>query len=62
MKANLHVLSDAEREFLTIRFGLDGSDVPEIEELATALGMTRERVRWVEKQIVAKLRRASEAA
>jgi len=51
-------LRDREREVITLRFGLQ-DDVPRtLEEIGIMFGLTRERVRQIEGEAIAKLRRA----
>jgi RNA polymerase primary sigma factor len=51
-------LRDREREVITLRFGLQ-DDVPRtLEEIGVIFGLTRERVRQIEGEAIAKLRRA----
>jgi RNA polymerase sigma factor (sigma-70 family) len=54
----LMTLLDArEQEVLRLRFGLDGSSPHTLGELGDHLGLTRERVRQIEKAALSKLRR-----
>ena len=57
----LHTLSDRERELITMRFGLDGSQPKTLSEVGDAFGVTRERVRQIEAKILSKLRHPSRA-
>ena len=51
-------LRDREREMIILRFGLR-DDIPRtLEEIGTMFGLTRERVRQIEAEAIAKLRRA----
>lgn len=54
--ACLHILSDRERHVLTRRFGLDGAEPETLEELGTAMGITRERIRQIEQKALRRLR------
>ena len=49
-------LSERQRLILTRRYGLDGRDPATLDEIATALGLTRERVRQIEAQTLRDLR------
>jgi RNA polymerase primary sigma factor len=50
-------LSERERAVLKLRFGLDSSGVYPLETVGSMLGLTRERVRQIEGEALAKLRR-----
>ena len=49
-------LEDRERMILTMRFGLDGKRAKTLEEVSQEIGRTRERVRQIQNQALAKLR------
>jgi len=55
----LLVLDDREREVLWLRYGLDGADPRTLEEVGTALHLTRERIRQIERAALSKLRHPS---
>ncbi|MEO8655441.1 MAG: sigma factor-like helix-turn-helix DNA-binding protein, partial [Ramlibacter sp.] len=50
-------LSSREREVLAGRFGLHGRELQTLEALSDRLGLTRERVRQVQNEALAKLKR-----
>ena len=50
-------LSDKQRAVIERRFGLNGSEPATLEALAAALGVTRERVRQIQLEALAQLRR-----
>jgi RNA polymerase primary sigma factor len=52
-------LPDRERDILTFRYGLDGHEGPPrtLKEVGKLVGLTRERVRQLEKEAIAKLHR-----
>ncbi len=54
-------LSDKERQILSLRFGLDDDKPRTLREIGDQLGISRERVRQIENQALAKLRRSSQA-
>ncbi len=56
--AALASLDPREREILTLRFGLADGQSRTLEELASQLGISRERVRQIEARALARLRRA----
>ncbi len=49
-------LDDRERRILNFRFGLDGQEPLSLEETGKKIGVTRERVRQIEKRCLLKLR------
>jgi RNA polymerase primary sigma factor len=53
----LSSLDDRERRILNFRFGLDGQEPLSLEETGKKIGVTRERVRQIEKRCLLKLRR-----
>lgn len=53
---SLQILSDREAMVLRLRFGLDGGEEATLKEIGEQLGYTRERVRQIEQQALAKLR------
>ncbi|HEX5054165.1 MAG TPA: RNA polymerase sigma factor RpoD/SigA [Planctomycetota bacterium] len=52
----LHILSDREQQVLMRRFGLDGAEPETLDELGSAMGITRERVRQIEHRALKRLR------
>lgn len=52
----LSILTDKQREILTLRYGLDGSEKGTLEEVGKAVGLTRERVRQIQIEALASLR------
>jgi RNA polymerase primary sigma factor len=56
LRSRLSVLNDRERRILTLRFGL-GSDEPmTLEKIGRVFGVTRERIRQIQVEALAKLR------
>lgn len=53
-------LNERERAILGKRFGLDGSDPVTLEMLGDKMGVTRERIRQLEKAALSKMRRVLE--
>jgi RNA polymerase primary sigma factor len=51
----LHLLEPREATVLRIRFGLDGNEPKTLKEIGDRLGLTRERVRQLERQALAEL-------
>jgi RNA polymerase primary sigma factor len=54
-------LSDRERDVLRMRFGLDGHEQLTLKSTGEQLGITRERVRQIEKEALQKLRNMAKA-
>ncbi|MHB1536148.1 MAG: sigma-70 family RNA polymerase sigma factor [Acidimicrobiales bacterium] len=52
-------LDDRERQILSLRYGLDRGDPRTLEEVGTALNLTRERIRQIERAALSKLRHPS---
>jgi RNA polymerase primary sigma factor len=48
LQAALESLPDREREVVTLRYGLGGTEPKTLEEIGRRLGLTRERVRQIE--------------
>jgi RNA polymerase nonessential primary-like sigma factor len=57
----LHQLSSKQRAVIERRFGLNGYERATLEQVGTALGVTRERVRQIQMDALAQLRRAMES-
>ena len=57
----LSVLEGDERQVLELRFGIRRSSEQSVEEVAGALGLTRERVRDLEARALRRLQRANVA-
>ena len=51
-------LPEREKEILTMRFGFDG-EVKTLEEIGRKIGVSRERVRQIEKRAKEELKRKS---
>ncbi len=51
-------LTDAEREILALRFGLDDREPQTLDTIGRAFGVTRERIRQIEAKSLESLRRA----
>jgi RNA polymerase primary sigma factor len=60
LMAAVSKLSDKERQVLAMRFGLDDDNPLTLREIGETLGISRERVRQIENQALAKLRRSSQ--
>jgi RNA polymerase primary sigma factor len=61
LRTALKKLSEKERQILSMRFGLGDDNPRTLREIGDALGISRERVRQIENQALAKLRRGAEA-
>lgn len=64
LKAEVHsllmTLNEKERMILTMRYGLDGSKPMSLKEIGMKFGLTKERIRQIEKRSLEKLRDNSE--
>ena len=56
MEEVLGTLSDRERKVLILRFGLEDGRPRTLEEVGSQFGVTRERIRQIEKAALKKLR------
>jgi len=52
----LETLEDRERDVVMMRFGLDGGQPRTLEQIGKQFGLSRERVRQIERETMAKLR------
>jgi RNA polymerase primary sigma factor len=57
----LYSLDDRQRTVLELRYGLDGGRPRTLDEIGLVFGVTRERVRQIEKQSLTKLAALAEA-
>ena len=64
VRALLGRIAPRERKILELRFGLDGRDGPQptYKDIGRQIGLTRERVRQLEKQALRELRAIAESA
>ena len=62
LTALLETLDERERRILNFRFGLDGQEPLSLEETGKKIGVTRERVRQIEKRCLLKLRKLAKSA
>lgn len=53
----LDILNDTERSIIRMRFGLDNDESMTLENIGTVFGVTRERIRQIEKAAIEKLRK-----
>ena len=56
----LELLSDIEREVITLRFGLNDEDTLTLESIGKRFGVTRERIRQIEAKAIEKLRKITQ--
>ena len=59
LSRTLESLTPRERRIIELRFGLGGEYSRTLDEVGTELGLTRERIRQLEKEALAKLRHPS---
>ena len=60
VRSLLLTLSDKERTILSMRYGLDGQKPMSLKEIGLEFGLTKERIRQIEKRALDRLRTASE--
>jgi RNA polymerase primary sigma factor len=54
---HLETMDEREAEVLRLRFGLDGEEAKTLKAIGERLGLTRERVRQIEKEALSKMRK-----
>ncbi|MFP4636555.1 MAG: sigma-70 family RNA polymerase sigma factor [Nitriliruptoraceae bacterium] len=59
--ATLADLHERERGVMRLRYGLDGDEPHTLEEIGELYGVTRERIRQIERTVIAKLRHPAHA-
>lgn len=57
----LDTLTDREKNIMIMRYGLNNTPVKTLEDIGNELGITRERVRQIEKKVLRKLRHPSKS-
>lgn len=57
--AVLNTLTDAEREILKMRFGLDGNSPMSLQQIGDKFNLSKERIRQIEKKAIRRLRHPS---
>jgi RNA polymerase nonessential primary-like sigma factor len=57
LESGLSELNEREREVLAGRYGLNDREAQTLEDLALQLGLTRERIRQIQQEALAKLKR-----
>ncbi|MEZ4523330.1 MAG: sigma-70 family RNA polymerase sigma factor [Thermomicrobiales bacterium] len=58
IRRSLEHLSEREQGVVMLRFGLNGQQPQTLAEIADYYGISRERVRQIEKEALSKLRRS----
>lgn len=58
----LATLNDREQQVIRLRYGLDNGQPRTLDQIGRHFGLSRERVRQVEREVMAKLRRGERAA
>ncbi len=61
LRGKLGVLNDREKTILTLRFGLEDDEPMTLERIGRVFGVTRERIRQIQVEALAKLRECIEA-
>ncbi len=57
----LGTLDDRERQVITLRFGLDDGQPRTLDQIGRTFGLSRERVRQIEREVMGKLRQGDRA-
>lgn len=57
----LDTLTERERQIIIMRYGINNTPVRTLEDIGNELGITRERVRQIEKKVLRKLRHPSKS-
>ncbi|MCK0440471.1 sigma-70 family RNA polymerase sigma factor [Gordonia alkaliphila] len=57
----LGTLDDRERQVITMRFGLDDGQPRTLDQIGRSFGLSRERVRQIEREVMGKLREGERA-
>ena len=55
VRDSLNELSERERDILKMRFGIDYHDDHKLEQIADKYGLSRERIRQIEKDALTKI-------
>lgn len=55
LRESVRLLSDKEEEIIRMRFGLDRTEVSTLDDLGKKFGLTRERIRQIEKNALKKI-------
>jgi RNA polymerase sigma factor (sigma-70 family) len=62
LKRAMEILTVRERRIIETRFGLDGERSRTLEDVGSEFGLTKERIRQIEKEALAKLRHRSRSS
>ncbi|NLG47377.1 sigma-70 family RNA polymerase sigma factor, partial [Gordonia sp. (in: high G+C Gram-positive bacteria)] len=57
----LSTLDERERQVITLRFGLDDGQPRTLDQIGRTFGLSRERVRQIEREVMGKLRQGDRA-
>ncbi|MEZ5211411.1 MULTISPECIES: sigma-70 family RNA polymerase sigma factor [unclassified Gordonia (in: high G+C Gram-positive bacteria)] len=61
IRSVLGTLDDRERQVITLRFGLDDGQPRTLDQIGRSFGLSRERVRQIERDVMGKLRQGDRA-
>lgn len=61
IRSVLATLDDRERQVITLRFGLDDGQPRTLDQIGRTFGLSRERVRQIEREVMSKLRQGDRA-
>lgn len=57
----LSTLDERERQVITLRFGLEDGQPRTLDQIGRSFGLSRERVRQIEREVMGKLREGDRA-
>ena len=57
----LSTLDEREMQVITMRYGLDDGQPRTLDQIGRAFGLSRERVRQIEREVMSKLRQGERA-
>lgn len=56
LEESMHTLDARERQIIDLRFGLDGGPVHSLQKIGKLIGLSKERIRQIEKKALRKIR------
>jgi RNA polymerase nonessential primary-like sigma factor len=61
VRSVLATLDEREQQVIRLRFGLDDGQPRTLDQIGKVFGLSRERVRQIEREVMAKLRKGERA-